>query len=159
MGAKNLTSENLREKMGAKKLTSENLREKNGSQKTHLRKSKGKKMGAKKLTSENLREKMGAKKLTSENLREKMPAKKLTKLKEIMQAIKKNLYFFVFIFYRAKVFRKPVSQAHSQFFSELATVGKMMQISLLAKSWRSGGVKKRPPPIMKKHLFLDDLFL
>ena len=42
--------------MGAKKLTSKNLREK---------------MGAKKLTSENLREKTGANKLTSENLREK----------------------------------------------------------------------------------------
>ena len=47
--------------MGAKKLTSENLKGKNGSKKTHLKKSKGKKMGAKKLTSENLREKTGSK--------------------------------------------------------------------------------------------------
>ena len=47
--------------MGAKKLTSENLREKNGSKKTHLRKSKGKKWEQKKLTSENLREKTGSK--------------------------------------------------------------------------------------------------
>ena len=56
MGAKKLTSENLREKTGSKQAhfrkskgkkleqkNSENLREKNGSKKTHLRKSKGKK--------------------------------------------------------------------------------------------------------------------
>ena len=43
MGAKKLTSENLREKTGANKLTSENLREKNENKITHFKKSNGKK--------------------------------------------------------------------------------------------------------------------
>ena len=43
MGAKKLTSENLKGKNGSKKLTSENLREKTGSKQAHFRKSKGKK--------------------------------------------------------------------------------------------------------------------
>ena len=47
MGAKKLTSKNLREKNGNKKFTSENLREKTGSKQAHFRKSKGKKKGTK----------------------------------------------------------------------------------------------------------------
>ena len=38
MGAKKLTSKNLREKMGAKKLTSENLKGKNWEQTSSLQK-------------------------------------------------------------------------------------------------------------------------